>query len=120
MGVSPFHPSPSTYDIPASSKPMVVIIPDPSGARVLDTRKIGDFLLAIVEYPDADNYEGRKILVYKGVTSRQLRSWAKIDPHFSKMCPQRSPIARFVPTPEGERMAELFCRSMQMIADMVE
>jgi hypothetical protein len=98
----------------------MVIIPDPVGAEILRVTRIGEFLIALVQYPDAENYEGRKILVYRGVSSKRLRSWAKIDPHFSKLCPERSPIARFVPTKEGERMAELFCRSMQLISDMVK
>jgi hypothetical protein len=98
----------------------MVTIPDPGGAKVVSTKPVGDFLIAVINYPDALTYEGRKVLVYKGVTAKQLKRWKKIDPHFSHKRPELSPIARFLPTPEGERMAELFCRSMQVIKDMVE
>jgi hypothetical protein len=54
---------------------------------------------AIVHYPDATSREGRKILVLRGVTGRELRRARTLDPHFHTGA--LAPFARFEPTDDG-------------------
>jgi hypothetical protein len=68
-----------------------------------------------VHYPDATNFEGRKILVYrhKGdglIAIEQLVAGGELDPHFCSS--PNSPIARFAPTTEGARLARIFVESV--------
>lgn len=53
-----------------------------------------------VYYPDAKNYEGNKVMVYKGKVAQQILAAKELDPHFSDN--GLSPIARFTPTIEGK------------------
>jgi hypothetical protein len=95
----------STYDGPgplANEPPN----PDPANYRILRADKHGPFLLVEVLYPDCTNYEGRKILLYKGVTLADFDRQGSIDPHFSENPKFASPIARFVPTQTGWEMGK--------------
>jgi hypothetical protein len=88
--------------------------PNPGNYKIIDTLTFGNILIAEIEYPDCKNYEGRKILVYEGITSKQLRAQKYIDPHFSKHGKYKSPIARFEPTERGWKMAESFAKMWTM------
>lgn len=80
--------------------------PNPVNFRITKEERIGKFLLLIVNYPDAKNFEGDKILVYEDVKdSIELLKMLdnKLDPHFSKQT--KSPVARFPPTKEGYAQA---------------
>lgn len=55
---------------------------------------------AEIFYPDAKNYEGKKVLVFRGQVAKQLLEATEIDPHFSES--GLSPIARFAPTELGK------------------
>ncbi len=79
--------------------------PDPKNFEIVRSERHGSFLLVEVIYPDCTNYEGRKILLYEGVTLERLMDQGSIDPHFSENPNFASPIARFVPTEEGWDMA---------------
>jgi len=81
--------------------------------KEIGTKKKGIWLLIELVYPDSKNYEGHKILVYRGVTLTELKEQGSIDPHFSD--PQfeyLSPIARFEPTNDGWHMAHVMIQSM--------
>ena len=67
--------------------------------------------VAEVKYPDAKNYEGRKILVYENLTARELRKVSVLDPHFCENSHHPSPIARFEPTPKGWKYAIAFAEA---------
>jgi len=70
---------------------------------------VNGFLIAEVQYPNCTNFEGKKILVFKGMTIRELATLDELDPHFyedSKL------IARFVPTCEGMSMARSLAYSL--------
>lgn len=84
--------------------------PDPGDFKIERLMPIGDFLLARVCYLGCTNFEGVKILLYRGVSMSQLTSVESLDPHFvdSKF----SPIARFVPTVEGWVMGEMFAKML--------
>jgi len=84
--------------------------PDPRRFTIQRASVEGRFLVAEVVYPDAKNYEGRKILVYEGLTAKALGKASVLDPHFCEHSTHPSPIARFEPTPKGWRYALAFCR----------
>jgi hypothetical protein len=78
-------------------------MPNPRRFEILHGLNIvhGTTTWAILEvlYPDCTNYEGKKILVYKGITTYRLRDLESLDPHFTKN--GITPFARFEPTEEG-------------------
>lgn len=80
-------------------------------------QQIGDYLIAEILYPDAKNYEGKKILIYKSNKYtmdnlyKKLISGKYLDPHFCEG-DHLSPVARFVPTEEGWEMAKAFVKSL--------
>jgi hypothetical protein len=86
--------------------------PNPANFRILHSEQIGDYLLLSILYPDCINYEGKKILVFKGVTLSELKKQKRIDPHFSENKLYHSPIARFEPTLTGWKMAQTFTKEM--------
>lgn len=96
------NPTPRSYDNPAPPNP------NPTNYVVEKAFEGNYFLVVMVRYPDCTNYEGRKILVYRGVTLKGLLGQRSIDPHFSDNSNFYSPIARFVPTEEGWGMAMNF------------
>jgi len=93
MGISPFSSCFTNAAINSA--------PNPSPGRWTMLRKQefeGGYVLK-VKYLDATNFEGIKIMVYKGkYVEREY-----LDPHFSPG--GDSPLARFKPTPEGWTMA---------------
>ena len=121
MGAGPFRFSYSKFDksnddqmpgmvggfavpgTPSSSNP------NPSNYEILDSRQIGPYLIVKIKYPDCTNYEGIKILVFKGCTLGTLQLQKLIDPHFSENKEFHSPIARFEPTDAGWDMALNLC-----------
>ena len=73
--------------------------PNPKNFEILESGLNKDFTIIKVRYPDAANYEGVKILVYKGHVLKKIMAATELDPHF---CDKHlSPIARFAPTEEG-------------------
>ncbi len=82
--------------------------PDPSKYDILDYLEKGEYLILKLKYHGCTNYEGVKILVFKGITLRDIFKQKKVDPHFSNSKTAHHPIARFVPTAEGWKMAEEF------------
>ena len=85
--------------------------PNPLCFTVKSFRQIGDILIARVYYPGCVNYEGNKILVWKGLRGSELLDLKEIDPHFTE---NSKLIARFAPTEEGLSMAINFAKSLQL------
>jgi hypothetical protein len=87
------------------------INPNPSRFNIQYTEEFGNNLVAIIKYYGCTNYEGDKILVFKNMSDKTLRSMKSLDPHFSEDI--GSPFARFQPTVEGfeaaQKLAELLC-----------
>lgn len=75
--------------------------PNPKRFSFINFKEVGRYLVIKINYPDCENYEGNKILVYKDVSFADLRRKNYIDPHFCQHKKCKSPIARFEPTPEG-------------------
>jgi len=91
MGLSFGGCSSSPYAVPNSN-------PNPRNFKVIREQTIRGFLVVEVEYPDAKNFEGRKIMVYSGFTSSKDlldATCGELDPHFSEH--GVSPVARFKP-----------------------
>ncbi len=88
--------------------------PNPANYKIIDTLTFGNILIVEIQYPDCKNYEGKKILVYEGITWAELRKQKLIDPHFSNNKKYKSPIARFEPTERGWKMAESFAKMWTM------
>lgn len=120
MGVSCFHPSSSSHDEnrgPSHSRHERVRVgrspsssryeqprlpnPDPSNYKIVKSRQIGEYLLMMINYPDCTNYEGNKILLFRGTELDRLLKQNAIDPHFCTNKKFQSPIARFEPTHFG-------------------
>ena len=99
--------SSSPYTVPNSN-------PDPENFLVIRERAVSGYLVLEIRYPDAKNFEGRKIMVYKGFASiEQLlaATGGTLDPHFAE--DRVSPIARFAPTTSGWWNAILFANALQ-------
>jgi hypothetical protein len=82
--------------------------PNPRNFKILDSIAVGQYVVLDVQYPDCTNFEGRKVLVYWGISKELLQKQTTLDPHF---CDEGhiAPIARFAPTKEGIEMAMEFC-----------
>ncbi|MHA2183345.1 MAG: hypothetical protein ACXAAH_18150 [Promethearchaeota archaeon] len=65
-----------------------------------------------IKYPDCTNYEGKKILVFEDISFNQIQELSFVDPHFCDNGKHISPIARFVPTEDGWRMAIRFIKML--------
>lgn len=87
--------------------------PDPSRWEIVKTESIGNYLIVKIRYPNCTNYEGNKILVFRGISAKTLVEQRLIDPHFFEGSNKyQSPLARFVPTEEGWEMAKKFVTAM--------
>jgi len=82
--------------------------PNPSKFNLVREKCLGGYLVAEIKYEGCKNYEGKKVLVFKGVPT--LSGISKVDPHFLEK--GLSPIARFEPTKRGWGMAQLLVVSL--------
>ena len=87
--------------------------PNPSNFKIKKVEEDRGYLVVFINYPDCTNYEGNKILVYAGLTLKELVNQKMIDPHFSNNKKYPSPIARFEPTHDGWVLALEFVRFLQ-------
>jgi len=71
--------------------------PDPNRFNIVDIYYNGKNTVVRVKYEGCTNYEGLKIMVYKGFLD--TKDIKELDPHFCEN--HVSPIARFEPTEEG-------------------
>ena len=77
--------------------------PDPRLFHIISLKQFGEYTLAKVKYPNCTNYSGIKISLYR-CAAEQLRNTKILDPHFNET--GISPIARFVPTEAGYKLAK--------------
>lgn len=83
--------------------------PHPFRFKILATKQYGPFLLVMIEYLDAKTFDGKKLMVYRAVSS-EFWQRKEIDPHFLGV--ESDPIARFPPTANGLEDAEAFIYAM--------
>lgn len=82
--------------------------PDPTNFKILATETIGHHTICVVNYPETWTFEGTKVLLYRNMTSEEVRNLRTMDPHFSAQLP--APFARFEPTPDGITAARFMAR----------
>lgn len=93
---------------PYASTNNQAIAPKGDNFKVTKWFASGEFLIVEINYPNATNYEGNKIVVYKGVVDLEdllEQTNGILDPHFTDK--SFSPIARFEPTPFGRQLAKM-------------
>lgn len=81
--------------------------PNPSHFLILSEELKGEYLILHVKYPDCTNFEGQKLMVFRGIASSEellMHTKNKLDPHFSNS--KYSPIARFAPTESSLALIE--------------
>lgn len=81
--------------------------PDPSNFRIIQEWNYINALIILVHYPNCKNFEGNKLLVYKGISRSSellVKLKNKLDPHFSST--QLCPVARFIPNHIGLALAK--------------
>lgn len=118
MGISRRYGYNSDDDDYYRTMPQTVVSsgnPDPNNYKLVRAEEAGEYLLLQISYPNCANYEGNKVLVYKGINLIGLVNQKTIDPHFSNNKQFASPIARFVPTEEGWKMAQVFIAGMRSL-----
>lgn len=82
------------------------------------TKKNNGYIMAMFVYEHADNFDGKKLLVYDDVERFNSEIFSKltdvdckregVDPHFLEGDTTLSPVARFEPTSKGIYMAKKF------------
>lgn len=107
MGLSPFSKCSGGYyaTIPSAPAPN----PNPGRWTLLEVYEYTNAYVLMVRYHDATNFEGVKVMIYKG-KFRGLKKKDKLDPHFSE--DNNSPIARFRPDVEGVKLAKELAKSL--------
>lgn len=80
--------------------------PDPLHWTLLAKVEFRNAHVLRVKYPDCTNFEGVKIMVYRGAYSPRV----DLDPHFTD--DPHAPIARFRPDEEGWRLAIALAMSL--------
>ena len=87
------------------------VAPDPSPERwtLIMCLEFDNAHVLVVKYDDCTNFEGLKIMVYRGNYIYRLY----LDPHFAD--DEASPIARFKPTLEGLADAVSYAKSIKEI-----
>jgi hypothetical protein len=113
------HFSSSSFDNNGSSynEPEIIKVessPDPTKFKLVNMKYIGAYMILKIQYEDANNYEGLKILVFKDIKYNDLlvKNKNTIDPHFAENKEFVSPIARFEPTTLGWENAIRFCEAI--------
>lgn len=92
------------------NEPVISKNPNPNNYEFIRFQEYSDFLILELKYPNCTNYEGHKILLFKGISMIEILRQKAIDPHFSENEDFFSPIARFVPTDDGWLMAQFVAR----------
>lgn len=82
--------------------------PDPKYFTIKDVQYLNGFTIVSVHYDNCAQFEGVKILVFKGDFRLPLYGIKEINPHFVKTH-KLNLVARFIPTDEGVEMAKTFC-----------
>jgi len=86
--------------------------PDPKNFEIIKIHATVNYIIALIKYPNCTNYEGKKILVFTGITPSDFKRLSFIDPHFCDDGNHLSPVARFEPTARGWDMATRFFNSI--------
>lgn len=91
---------PVPVPLPTATKAKRPNNPNPKNFRILRHFCVRDLTVVEVIYPDATNYEGRKIMLYRA-RLEDIMAQKELDPHFCDDGSHLSPFARFEPTDRG-------------------
>jgi len=80
--------------------------PNPSRWELIEKKQLKNSYILLVKYLDCTNFEGVKLMVFKG----QYKKPKTLDPHFRDTF--NSPIARFPPTKEGWVLANIIANTL--------
>jgi hypothetical protein len=86
--------------------------PNPFRFELKNIYNTDNFMMLVLNYPDATTYEGDKILVFKREDESEVLKMLQeknLDPHFLE--DRLSPIARFPSSEEGVKFAMDFIHS---------
>lgn len=104
MGVSLFSRS---SDGRRAAGTLLPTDPDPATFTIKRLIQVGTFVVGHVQYPNATNFEGNKVLVWENATVDDISQLEVIDPHFLE---NNSIIARFRPDANGIASAIRYCK----------
>ena len=86
-------------------------MPNPTNFKIKSVKHNTWYTLAEVEYPDATNFEGTKLLLFFGyITEKMFIDKQVLDPHFCDG-DHWAPCARFSPNSDGRRLAKIIMES---------
>jgi hypothetical protein len=102
MGLSLFKNCSSTTDYAPAPNP------DPKRWTLITYWRYPRAYVLMVRYLDCTNFEGRKVMVFKG---KYEYPQGDLDPHFREDDPN-SPIARFPPSLYGIELAKELARKL--------
>ena len=77
---------------------------------------VGNHVVAMVNYVNATNYGGDKLMVFRDTSAEAIREATILDPHFDATPGALTPFARFEPTDEGKSMAIHTCTMLNKAA----
>jgi hypothetical protein len=98
--------SSSSYDSGYSPPPPPALPnPKPDNFKFVQVQEVKNHIVVKVNYPDANNYEGNKVMLYRNAKLIDLVNQKTLDPHFSNSKKMLSPFARFEPTEDGWKAA---------------
>lgn len=86
--------------------------PNPFRFEIQTCEKFGPFVVAEIVWPDAKNFEGRKVAVYR-CSPDELRKAKRLDPHFQEAGGPLAPVARFEPNEAGLDAARACARYLE-------
>ena len=105
MGISIFKGLASGCKVNAKEEKLPEGNPNPTNFSIKEAFDFKNACVVMVNYPDCENYEGNKILVFKGASLKKIIMLPSIDPHFCDDA-HVSPFARFRPDKEGMKAAK--------------
>lgn len=102
----------SVSSINSSDKRLSDPNPNPRNYHINKLYEYTNGYVMDISYPNCTNYEGRKILVYRGYIEDHSADFMRygIDPHFCEV--PYAPIARFIPTEKGLEMAKKVAKEL--------
>lgn len=77
--------------------PIIPPNPNPLNYKIKSFKKIGNYLIVEVNYPNCTTFEGNKILIYENISLDDLIRQMRIDPHISDKTDIHYPIIRISP-----------------------
>lgn len=88
-----------------------VTTPNPNkfNFKILDKKIKGDYLLVHIIYPDCTTFDGKKLILFKGIDFNDLSEMSEIDPHFLE---DNNVAARFRCNTEGLHLANILLNNI--------